>query len=56
MKRLQHLHDELATTEDQIYRATEELQALADGRQHLHLTEDDKQQIRDRLARKITKV
>ncbi len=54
--RLSHLQDELAATEDQITKATHELQSLMESQPSKHLTEDDKQEIRNRLARKANKV
>ena len=54
--RLGNLRDELAATENQISLATEELQNLVDAKPSRHLTEDDKEEIRNLLARKMSKV
>ena len=54
--RLGNLRDELAATENQISIATEELQSLVDAKPSRHLTEDDKQEIRNLLASKMSKV
>lgn len=54
--RLQHLHDELHTVEEQLSLATRELRRLQDTQPRPQLSEDDKLAVRSKLAKKINKV
>lgn len=56
-ERLRRLQGDLTSTEDQITLATDELQKLVNAQPlGRHLTEDDKQEIRDLLASKMNRV
>ncbi|XP_077986474.1 centriolin-like isoform X2 [Glandiceps talaboti] len=54
--RLHELQGELHNTEHQILQATRELQRIAEATPQRPLTEEDKQQIRNRLAKKMRTV
>ncbi|XP_070532103.1 centriolin-like isoform X2 [Ptychodera flava] len=54
--KLRKLQDELQNTEHQLLEATQELQRIASATPQRPLTEEDKQQIRNRLAKKMRAV
>ena len=51
-----HLQDDLQATESQLTNATRELESLEAVPNSRPLTEDDKQQMHGKLAKKINKV